>query len=379
MPWWRYSRYEVHDGRICPRPKARLESYDPWIEYENGKRRAGEPPPYLSLLNLLDEIRPEVHLERRPWASEFWQKSPHLREQRFFETLPSPLFLPGGKYGQRVPGQRPWRVQPFLNAPTRPFRLAEMSERAIKRVLEWTEQHGLLGILPHRVLLLQTGPKRAYSQKILKGLYTRWSFTRMGGQHWWAQELMARSEAPLCVHFPRSAEPLAVIVPANQVLADFDLRNDSVPWHFDPHLGQRDFWGRYCEPLSEWFYEAESLSSMIRLFNGESLPWELFIPNLNLMFASAGHHLTLGPGGVRLDMHYPSLIAAFAVMYAQDLVDRKKRIVTCRECGTLAASSAYRRTYCSQRCAWRARKRRQREREVRIKERLGSTGGHKTK
>src|SRR6266702_4713729 len=59
-------------------------------------------------------------------------------------------------------------------------------------------------------------------------------------------------------------------------------------------------------------------------------------------------------------LEYPSLLAVFAAMFAQDLVDHEKRLVTCPMCGALAASSSYRRTYCSSKCAWRARKRRQR-------------------
>ena len=64
MGWWKYSAYEIRHKRICPKPGASLEGYEPWAEYELNKSKARESPPYVSLLNLLNEIRPEVRFEK---------------------------------------------------------------------------------------------------------------------------------------------------------------------------------------------------------------------------------------------------------------------------------------------------------------------------
>lgn len=90
MSWWRFSGYEIRDKRICPKPEARLEAYDPWADYERGKTRAGESPPYLSLLNLIDEVLPEVTF--------VGSVSPAL-QRRWIENWDTPL-VAGWRYGE---------------------------------------------------------------------------------------------------------------------------------------------------------------------------------------------------------------------------------------------------------------------------------------
>src|ERR1019366_3090302 len=141
MTWWRHSQYELRDNRICPKPKARLMSYHPWADYESGKRRPGESPPYLSLLNLLDEIRPEV----RPESS---GSPPFIDDMRSMVRW---------SFREPLPAVTQWAQQSVHGRITALSQKAPpaMSERAIRRVLEWTDCHGLLGILPQRLLLLQ--------------------------------------------------------------------------------------------------------------------------------------------------------------------------------------------------------------------------------
>jgi len=335
MAWWRYSQYELRGGHICPKPKARFESYDPWADYESSKLRAGESPPYLSLLNLLEEIRGDVRVD----------KSGQTRSPLKVDSVQAP-------------------------------------ERAIRRILEWTNHYGLLGILPQRVLLVQNSPVRGPSWRI--------NSARLGGRFEFPFETWKNSVTSRCMVFPNATTAILAILPAEEVLADFDSRSIRIDrrgstkypppprgasaqapqtsWFFNTILGPA-FWERYCEPLADWFFESENLSSILGLVASINRPAQKLsdetIGRLNLLLSGTAYQLELCPNNkVLRGMQYPSLMAAFAAMVAQDLDAREKRIVTCPECGILAASSAYRRTYCSKRCAWRARKRRQREKEA---------------
>src|SRR5436190_5930019 len=206
MAWWKYSRYEVRDERICPRPKARLKSYDPWAEYESAKRNTGESPPYVSLLNLLKEIQPDVFLQEPA------------------DTIPSPPFLNHPTRGLLVRNYH--NRLSTLPKYARKVPSIQFSERAIKRILEWTDHYGLLGILPQRILLLQA-PALGVPPNV------RGNFARVGGLFWFFMEETNTWKVPQCVLFPRTTEPLAVIVPAATVVADFDLQKYSRPWMFD--------------------------------------------------------------------------------------------------------------------------------------------------
>jgi len=163
-----------------------------------------------------------------------------------------------------------------------------------------------------------------------------------------------------CVLFPKATEPHWVIASTAPILSNFGLDARRPDFCMAP---MTTFWGSYGEPLAEWFAEAEDLCSIIRSLNSKDSP-ECFekIAALNHLLISTGHHLRLdGSGEPVRESYASSLLGAFAAMFAQDLLANPKRVVTCPVCGALAASSSYRRTYCSNGCAWRARKRKQRE------------------
>jgi len=62
-PWWRCTGYEILDGRIVPTRDSNVERYDPWRVFQNCLEHAKIGEPFLSLLNLLKELR-----NRRPTA-----------------------------------------------------------------------------------------------------------------------------------------------------------------------------------------------------------------------------------------------------------------------------------------------------------------------
>src|SRR5437870_5214091 len=53
--WWRYDRYELQGGSICPARGAKLREYNPWADYEAAARQS-QAAPYHSLLSLLERF-----------------------------------------------------------------------------------------------------------------------------------------------------------------------------------------------------------------------------------------------------------------------------------------------------------------------------------
>src|SRR6266567_3009025 len=104
--WWRFSRYRLRTYRagsfVEPAPGARLESYDPWRDYESSRQKGG-PPPYETLLDLVPRV---VDL---------------------------------GSAVRKAPAE------------------------ASNDLLEWCSHHGLLGVLPHRALGVRLAPRWARS------------------------------------------------------------------------------------------------------------------------------------------------------------------------------------------------------------------------
>lgn len=60
--WWRWTRYEVRGGAICPARRATLERYDPWQGWQPG-RRGTQASPYGSVFRLVDDFSEAAALE----------------------------------------------------------------------------------------------------------------------------------------------------------------------------------------------------------------------------------------------------------------------------------------------------------------------------
>src|SRR6266852_9471668 len=109
IEWWRFSLYEIRDGCVRPSDGARLEWYDPWPDFQHtrtqtvGQAPAAAQPAYQSLLKLVHQL----------------------------EYLPGPT--------------------------CHPDRLTQKSQALI---LEWCQQHGLLGVLLSRWEAIRFAPQR---------------------------------------------------------------------------------------------------------------------------------------------------------------------------------------------------------------------------
>jgi hypothetical protein len=121
--------------------------------------------------------------------------------------------------------------------------------------------------------------------------------------------------------------------------------------HTYPQPLTADFWRIYEEPLEVFLRHA-----LIFLCAVSSCPQYL--------------QALLEPVGISLERKEdgsigerwccPSLLSAFANMAAQDLSGGGTSL-RCPACGGVFVSSAYQAVYCSERCAWRHRKRRARK------------------
>jgi predicted nucleic acid-binding Zn ribbon protein len=106
--WFRFSRYDLRHGRIRPAHGSQMEIYRPWAEYESSRRLTLGTPPYMSLVNFVEEL---------------------------FE-----------------PTTTGWGV---IHLST-DYSHAVKNDHVRKRIADWSSRHGLLGFLPQRLADLGT-------------------------------------------------------------------------------------------------------------------------------------------------------------------------------------------------------------------------------
>ena len=120
--WWRFSRYELRDGRIGPSPGARLEEFDPWAAFRRARSASKrEDPPYRSLLVLAQELKLSPSGQVRIGA------------------IPLP---PDGQMSG-------FAVEPALT----------LTPESETKLLAWCSEYGLLGVLPHRSQMVALAPR----------------------------------------------------------------------------------------------------------------------------------------------------------------------------------------------------------------------------
>jgi hypothetical protein len=187
------------------------------------------------------------------------------------------------------------------------------------------------------------------------------TYVRLGGDWALGRERVPTLDVPRrCVIMRSATSGNAVVAPA-EILDEFTpglKRGFSL-------FPEDVFRSSYCEPLDTWYEEAHTFAAtVVTLTDPAGGPARMETQFLNAILSSVGHCLQIGASGaVSIGTMYPSLLAAFAEMVAQDLL-AAKRILRCSLCDVFSVTSAYQTKYCSKRCAWRARKRRQRESEV---------------
>ena len=346
--WWRFDRYQLKDGRIQPRRGARLQLYNPWADFQRSGEEtalAAQEPPYISLLCLLKDF-------------------PELRE-----------------------------------VPTRAVSLSDGAESAL---LAWCAKHGLLGLLPHLVQVIELAPRRVRARWTSGSERVVCRYVRCAGG--WSTELRNPDGGHHQVtdrhlrDFSKGRPVGHGMVIRSERLVDPALRLDGVEFCADyfPSVGakhastycypepfRKSFWNSYAEPLDVFCGAARLLDRIIRDFFASSRKSPISILNVAGEPDSARLETSprkakaqkldvrlrleglLAPSRRTLASHpkhgfqplwdMPSLLSAYAVMFSDDLV--RRRLLRCRECGRIFVSTFKKALYCGSKCRNTATKR----------------------
>lgn len=376
--WWRFDRYEIRSftgmradlsNRIGPRivqyiaaaPGARLISYDP-VDARQSRLDNDARPIYLRLFDLVEGL------------------NLHPTVDGCFSLAPD----------------------------------------SVEHLLAWCNEYGLLGILPHRAQQVALAPRwvRVRDVYLPSGDDPRleeWAFFPTMDNTVPAQSYFIKS-ADGWTHLERGnihldhsiqgggihdlsvegqvADPVewpSYFVEAHAVLSGDDRSAASVerlseswgrffPTVIDTELQtypypqplSDSFWRLYAEPVDEFVnivadlryaVDAASQPASADGLSGVGLDAPNSFNALHSIIREARPRLEFDRNGtVRMGWSVGSLLAALALMAAEDLVG-PRRLRSCSRCGKLYASSRYQSSYCSTTCRSTIQKRRQRGRK----------------
>ena len=351
--WARFDRYLVRDGYIRPAPDARYETFDPWADYEQSRRRSGaQVPPYGGLLSLVQGLNPEPR------------------------SGPGPL--------------------------------ETLSPDDAERVTDWCSRHGLLGVLLQRAQMV-TLPPRWAALPGLEDVLVPWQEELFRSNRGWVcverwggrsqrtsardtstQDGQARGERAPNVgqvvslrQVPRGWPEPSVLLqdlqretwarePLSGAWARFfpdvsRLDADVYPY---PRPGTEDFWRLYGEPVHEFIAAAELLLRAVKQLGPgraaggrQTREIRAAVDRLNLLLGPISPAADWSDRRrLRQEWHAPSLLSHFALMALFDLTEQRVPR-NCDTCGQLFVTSAYQGTYCSDKCRRTTQKRRYRARK----------------
>jgi hypothetical protein len=347
--WWRFDRYELHDGYVRPSPGAHLQSYDPWAAYweaRSGRGGGAGLTPYESLFELawfarlrFTDFGGQRALDRDTerallyWCSQ-WGLLGILSHETELATL-APRWI------------------------TRPDEIAANSGPVpLARAYAW----GATGWEPKEDLLYQpydpvlegvTGQEGAVVQAELwrEENAPPHALTRVFGEGSWELRPLGEAWGPYFPDIP-------------------DEEQDNFAY---PEPLSEDFWGMYAEPAITILNLGVFLLETLRKLNPDYEQGERFL-DFAMRTAEGDRRLYSLLAGVQpavgdmtADLRYrrawrtKSLLASFAMMAYLDITD-DKRILVCDEDQRPFVSGAYQARYCSERCRRRAIKRAYRQR-----------------
>ena len=304
--------YEIRDGCIRPAEGAKLEWYDPWPDFQVTRAQVvGQAPAatqtYQSLIKLVHQ------LEYRPGHTRY------------------------------------------------PDCLTAKSQDLI---LEWCQQHGLLGVLLSRWEAIRLAPQRDHGD-----LWVQTSYSRGFGQTVQVQQTRGDRKggpATVLIHdlndLTHDEEPPSKTWARFFPTVEFSKRDT----FFYPQPYTVEFCKLYGEPLFDFCKAARLLSGALSHL-GRTPPQIQGDPRLAREQATHTINLLRRPivsvldiredGSVKASRVAPSLLATFAEMFAQDLAYGRS-VLQCTCCGTPFVSRAYQAQYCSVTCRLREQKRR---------------------
>ena len=345
--WWKAERYELRGGCIAPVKGASMQPYDPWaLVEEKRKAESGPRPLCLSAVDLCSKLK------RRRDPLPRW---PHVLERESEQLL-----------------------------------------------IDWCNDYGLLGLLPHEVEYFSPYPRFERSEGSDQGWPVSLTFRRSGVDwqcertRWKGREHIAGFKESEDYGIPdpkdwpsrvqpgylkRSIEPLLLdswmegTVPELskldrswfQYFPDLDWPASAAypfPCPYTP-----EFWAIYGEPI-QFVYKAIRLLARCAEAMAEPKSGETVAENQSDVREHARRVLNVlaEPVSIRLNPNEdgqlvqqwesPSLLGELAVMLIFEV--SRSRILKCEGCDSTFAADAYQRLYCSDTCRSRVQKRRQR-------------------
>ena len=336
--WWcRASRYEISGRHIRPIAGARLEWYDPWEDYERA---------------------------------------------------------PGGKSPRR---DAPYLSLAEIDAPPQPgesaSRTLEQWQGVLARAVDWSNRFGLLGILRHRVLWVETAarwePPTADSGRLLHPSHSSAVRIGAGWLHrtgwaagtdvWYIHDEPEKQGALVPDEMrPSGWRPRTILTDPEGLTVEASLadswgsffpgvpRSDRETFDYLSLHGE-DFWRQYAEPIDDFLQVAHSLRGILNGLDDPKQRNEWLALKLDRLVQVMAPTPIFENAQLQWRWGSPSLIGHLGMML---LVDNSKgrRPLRC-DCGALFLSAAHQGRYCSESCRWRFQKRRLRTRQTRRRHR----------
>ena len=347
--WWRFSEYEVVDGRIRPKAGARLSQYDPWENFRLSRSRGGTgEPPYQSLLRLLQEIdyrqvrgperlRFEIKPDSEPLIAAWCSRHGLLGS---LPQMVSRIHLPAVAWA-RIPYPAVTRQDVLYIELRTHDRRSDGWHITSPRVVKYSEEEhsGLirrcikLGILKPVVddadtahfihdLNQDDAPGFVTYGGAIPPEHTEWLVPRER-RYWWSPGYVEEQGTD------GSLTELA------------KLYFPSVLQHSDPELFiypkplTPRFWYLYSETIDTFMHRASWLQNAVQEIAGSLSPREreteeydflLGKEILDFLTSSANNIIERGPDGdLRQAWLFPSLLSSYAMMIAEDLIDKRDR------------------------------------------------------
>ncbi len=356
--WWRFSRYEF-DGYIRPVKDAVLIKYNPWDEYRvtAEKRRGGglRRPPYLSLVDFADANTPhEPEWQRRRFAT--YRKNGDVVEWCnqhgllgiFFTAVRQVVLYPRWS----LPDAR-LRDSGYPIDERKMGELFATHRTFIREPTGWTERN----ILGSRNLAALT---LAPNQKTSGGLVPQ----QLWDEGWESPGVLIQDPGSSIYKRGSIADAFGDFFPS--------VHKEELETFSYPMPTSDDFWRLYAEPSTRFIGQARLFASLARTL-GKMIPGQEStedgtfssaeaIAVLRWLVAQTTSTVYLQENGTVAHQWMPtSLLASYAMML---LLDAERGLVNaCANCDRVFVSSAGRAKFCSPQCRksflqreWRSRK-----------------------
>ena len=299
--WFRFEGYEIKGDYICPIADAKLVEIFPWQEFRNPAGKKSVRQPYHSLLELASHLR---------WDSR--------------------------------------------------LRLEGDGEQ---RVLDWCGEHGLLGLLLHRVETVILPAEKRFTPGVSASAPTpKTTIFERRNRGWTVIDAVDLPTAPTKpgVYIRRQLGGFQMTFePLEKTWGSFfrDVPVRDRPGYQYPAPFTPDFWRQYCEPLGQFVAAAVSFRQAVdtlrklgartkpapaEIMRAESLMHALSLPVRPLLYQHGKHY------GVGWACH--SLLAAYAMMAILDLA--RARVLECANptCRKIFVSNTVQARYCGETC-----------------------------